>query len=239
MPVNNELTHPRVTVFIPAYNEEKLIGKTLDLLKDQDYEGEYELMVVDNASTDSTAEIAGRSGARVIREEAKGNRFAVERGFAEAKGEIVVQTDADSRPTREFLRRILEPYSDPNVVASGTRIKFFDCSPLINILYKVAAILNPRESMWGPSLSARKWAWKKVGGFNKGFDINADGFFTLCLRKVGKVAIIYHYYLPVSGRRYNGNFFEVFMNSLELNVSSVYMVLTGKPLIKRPFKDIR
>src|SRR3990172_4599839 len=98
MPVNNNLENPLVTVFVPAYNEEKLLAETLERLKNQDYDGEYELMVIDNASTDRTAGIARKAGARLINEPAKGNRFAVERGFKEAKGEIVVQTDADSRP---------------------------------------------------------------------------------------------------------------------------------------------
>jgi len=218
MPVNNNLENPLVTVFVPAYNEEKLLAETLERLKNQDYDGEYELMVIDNASTDRTAGIARKAGARLINEPAKGNRFAVERGFKEAKGEIVVQTDADSRPGREFLRKIMAPYADPKVVGCGTRIEFLGVSPVFNNLYKLAAILNPREAMWGPSLSARKWAWKKIGGFNKGFDINSDGYFTLQLRKIGKVAIVKDYYLPVSGRRYQGNFLKV---------------------IRRPYKDIR
>lgn len=239
MPINNKLDKPKVTLFIPAYNEEKLLGKTLARIRNQDYPGEFELLVIDNASTDRTAAIAKEYGARVITEETKGNRFAVERGFKEARGEIVVQTDADTRPTKSFLSAILKPYEDPEVIAVGTRVKFFGCSPLINILINLAALVNPRESMWGLSLSARKSAWEKVGGFNKGFDLNADAYFTLALRKIGKVVIVKNYYMLASGRRYAGNLFDIFINTFQLNINSLFMVFTGKPIFRRPFKDIR
>ncbi|KXK08256.1 MAG: glycosyltransferase family 2 protein [Candidatus Dojkabacteria bacterium] len=239
MPVNNKIKKPRITVFVPAYNEEKLIAQTLNCLKNQDIHEDYELLVVDNASTDKTAQIAKNSGARVVSEPQKGNRFAVERGFAEARGDIVIQTDADTRPDKSFIRKIAQEYDDPKVVGVGTRIKFFDAEPWVNPTFKFMTIFNFRESMWGASLSARKDAWRKVGGFNHGFDLNSDAYFTIRLRKIGKVVIIKDYYLEMSGRRFCGNIVDVAQNSKDLFLNGTYMMFTGKPISKKPFKDIR
>jgi len=239
MPVNNKLQHPRVTVFVPAFNEEKLIGLTLERLRNQDFDEEYELLVIDNASTDMTAELAKRHGARVVREEQKGNRFAVERGFAEARGDIIIQTDADTLPDDQFVRVLADAYRDTDVIAAGTRITFYDAAPWFTKLFRLLTVLNFRESMWGASLSATKQAWQEVGGFNQGFDLNADAYFTLQLRKVGKVAIIKNYYLPMSGRRYSGNPLRVIWNSKDLMINGLYMMFTGRPLLRKPFKDIR
>ncbi|KXK26986.1 MAG: Undecaprenyl-phosphate 4-deoxy-4-formamido-L-arabinose transferase [candidate division WS6 bacterium OLB20] len=239
MPVNNNLTHPRVTVFVPAHNEEKLIGLTLERLRNQDFDEEYELLVIDNASTDKTAAIARLHGARVVREDQKGNRFAVERGFSEARGDIVIQTDADTLPDERFVRVIADAYRDPEVVGAGTRITFYDAEPWFTRIYHFSTNFNFREAMWGASLSATKEAWRKVGGFNHGFDLNSDAYFTLQLKKIGKVVIIKDYYLPMSGRRYSGSFPTVAWNSKDLLINGVYMMFTGKPISRKSFKDIR
>ncbi|MFQ5492865.1 MAG: glycosyltransferase [Candidatus Dojkabacteria bacterium] len=239
MPVNNQLKNPRITVFIPAHNEEKLLGYTLEKLKAQDIDEEFELLVIDNASIDKTGEIARNEGARVVREEKKGNRFAVERGFKEARGDIVIQTDADTSPAKDFVRTLAAAYDDPEVVGAGTRVHLVGVNPLINKLNKVFSDFNPREGMWGPSLSARKWAWKEVGGFNKGFDLNSDSYFGFQLAKIGKVKIIKDYYLPVSGRRYTGGFFSILKNAGKLVVNGLFMIMFKRPLFKDPFEDIR
>ena len=56
----------RFSVVVPAYNEAAYLGRALDSLQHQDYDGTYEIIVVDNNSTDSTADIAARYGVRVV-----------------------------------------------------------------------------------------------------------------------------------------------------------------------------
>ena len=63
---------PRVSVIVPAYNEEDLLAECLEALATQDYEGEIEVVVVDNASTDATGEIARGLGVRVVEEPRRG-----------------------------------------------------------------------------------------------------------------------------------------------------------------------
>ena len=70
----------RFSVVVPAYNEAAYIGRALDSLQHQDFDGTYEIIVVDNNSTDSTADVAARYGVRVVSEPQQGVCAARQRG---------------------------------------------------------------------------------------------------------------------------------------------------------------
>ena len=83
----------KISIVIPALNEEDIVGKTvksvpIDELKEKGLE--TEIIVVNNASTDNTAEEASEAGARVVYEEKRGYGNAYLRGFKEAQGEVIV-----------------------------------------------------------------------------------------------------------------------------------------------------
>lgn len=88
---------PRVSLVIPCLNEEAAIG----LVVQKGTAGlealglSYEVIVVDNGSTDRSAEYAAAAGARVVHETARGYGSAYKRGFAEARGEFIVMADGD------------------------------------------------------------------------------------------------------------------------------------------------
>ena len=88
---------PKVSVVIPAYNEEEAIGKTLEEIHNTlgDTDISYEIIVVDNNSTDKTGEIARSLGAKVVVERKQGYGNAYKCGLKQAKGEIIVTGDAD------------------------------------------------------------------------------------------------------------------------------------------------
>src|SRR5215470_14651193 len=62
----------RVSVVVPAYNEEELLPRCLSALRGQDYAGEIEIIVVDNASTDGTSRVASAYGVTVVAESKRG-----------------------------------------------------------------------------------------------------------------------------------------------------------------------
>ncbi|MFN8193726.1 MAG: glycosyltransferase family 2 protein [Nocardioidaceae bacterium] len=97
---------PRFTVVVPAVNEERYLPACLASLAAQDFDGEVEVVVVDNGSTDRTAEVARRLGARVVQEPRPGVCFARQAGTEQARGQIVVSTDADTTFDRGWLTRI-------------------------------------------------------------------------------------------------------------------------------------
>ena len=107
-----------ISLIIPAYNEEAAIGATLEAAIKSSRGKFKEIIVVDNASTDKTAEVAGRyPGVRVIREERKGTGHARQSGAEAASGEILAYVDADSHIPEGWVEYIERTFSrDPKVV---------------------------------------------------------------------------------------------------------------------------
>jgi len=101
-----EAAQIRFSVVIPALDERDYLGATLASLTAQEFDGPVEIIVVDNGSTDGTAELAARRGARVLHEPRRGVCAARQRGTAAARGEIVVSTDADTTHPTDWLSRI-------------------------------------------------------------------------------------------------------------------------------------
>ncbi len=95
-----------LTVIIPCLNEEQGVEKVLRALP----EFVDEVIVVDNASTDRTSEVAASLGAKVIREEARGYGRSYKRGFASATGDIIVTLDGDHSYPADALSYLIEAF---------------------------------------------------------------------------------------------------------------------------------
>lgn len=115
-----------ISVIIPAYNEEKGIAKTIEKIPKE----VFEIIVVDNNSTDKTAEIAKKLGARVVKETKQGYGYALQRGFREARGDIIVTLDADGQYPGEKILELVDYFEKNN-------LDFLNCSrfPLQNKNY--------------------------------------------------------------------------------------------------------
>jgi glycosyltransferase involved in cell wall biosynthesis len=117
----------KVSVVIPALNEEGIVGKTVlsvPIKKLNDIGLETEIVVVDNASTDNTSKEASNAGARVVLETKRGYGNAYLRGFNEANGDIMVMGDADGTypfdEMVEFIQPILKGEAE---FVMGSRLK--------------------------------------------------------------------------------------------------------------------
>jgi glycosyltransferase involved in cell wall biosynthesis len=117
----------RFSVVIPAYNEAEFLGSCLESLLTQDFQGAYEIIVVDNNSTDATADVARSRGVTVVHEPKPGVCSARQCGTTAAQGEIVVSTDADTTFDRSWLSRIDRAFrDDPARVAVAGPCRFAD-----------------------------------------------------------------------------------------------------------------
>jgi len=96
----------RFSVVIPCYNEAGYVGEAIRSLQRQDFEGAYEIVVVDNNCTDDTARIAGDLGVRVVTEAVPGVCNARQAGTVASEGEIVVSADADTTYAPDWLSKI-------------------------------------------------------------------------------------------------------------------------------------
>lgn len=120
-----------ISVVIPTYNEEKNIERCLRALEEQTLPREdFEIIVVDGQSSDRTVDIAQRYADKVIQQVSEGVGGARNDGVRTAKGDIIVTTDADCIPHREWLEVVQEHFEDENVVAVTGFLDPFDCEIL-------------------------------------------------------------------------------------------------------------
>lgn len=117
------MTADLLSIVVPAHNAADTIGACVAALLAQDYRGAYEVIVVDDGSTDATANIACAAGAQVITTPNRRPAAARNMGVRAARSAIVCFTDADCAPHPEWLREIGAPFADPDVVAAkGTYV---------------------------------------------------------------------------------------------------------------------
>lgn len=107
---------PRVTVVVPAFNAAATLPLCLRALAAQDYPRDrYEVIVVDDGSTDDTAAIAAAAGVQVIRQANAGPAAARNAGIAAAAGEIILFTDADCSPLPDWIRQMVAPLANDEI----------------------------------------------------------------------------------------------------------------------------
>ena len=108
-----------ISVIIPAYNAEATLGDCLAALQTQTLARDrYTVIVVDDGSTDRTAEIARQYDVHLIRQPNAGPAAARNRGAQAAPGQILLFTDADCEPLPDWIKRMTEPFRDSEVVGA-------------------------------------------------------------------------------------------------------------------------
>ena len=100
---------PFISVIIPCHNEERWIGATLNALQNQTYPSDrYEIIVVDNNSSDQTREIARRFPVQLLVEPKRSSYRARDLGIRHARGELMAFIDADCIPSPEWLEHLVK-----------------------------------------------------------------------------------------------------------------------------------
>jgi len=201
---------PAISVIVPAFNEEKFLGNCLLSLKEQDFK-DFEIIVVDNNSTDKTTEIAKKFGAILVSEKNQGVAFARNKGAKIAKGEILVFTDADTILPKNWLSKIKEEFKrDKELIAFGGSCQFYSGPISVKLaskfLLKPFLILDKSFSggfnLMGCNMAIKRDAFLKVGGFNENLKLNEDVEISYRLRKLGKVKFDPNFKVKTSGRRF-------------------------------------
>lgn len=116
----------KISIILPALNEAQTIGKVIDEIPEQALEQEgysIEVLVVDNGSTDQTAQIAREKGARVITEPRKGKGRAVRTAFKQVRADFVFMLDADYTYPATYIPDMLKLLNQSYSVVIGSRLK--------------------------------------------------------------------------------------------------------------------
>ena len=154
-----------ISVVIPAFNEEKRIGHCLKTVFGQTHPP-FEVIVVDNNSTDATARMAQEWGATVVVEKVQGVTFARNTGFNMAKGDIIARTDADTIVPADWLERIskhFEKDDDLDAISGPAVFGISVFSPLLRLLvFEANKRIFGHYGLFGPNLAIRKSAWLRI-----------------------------------------------------------------------------
>jgi peptidoglycan-N-acetylglucosamine deacetylase len=210
-----------ISIVIPAYNEENYISQCLESLKSQDYPGEYEIIVVDNASTDKTAEVAEESGAKVIFCPEKGVFYARQAGAEAASGEIIIQADADTIYPEDWLARIDRHFAThPNSIALAGEYRYKNPMKWAKVEYFSRFILNIAGfilvarpvSISGANFAFRRDAFFKTNGYDPGAIYPDQWGISRDLSRVGKIDLDRKLLVYTSTRRIQKGFFFIFVD---------------------------
>jgi glycosyltransferase involved in cell wall biosynthesis len=223
-----------VSIIIPAYNEQNFIRPCLDSVLDQTIDsGIYEVLVVDNHSSDRTAAIARSRRVSVVHEPRKGYVHALRKGIEASTGEILAFTDADCRVPRDWISSFQDHFeSSPDLVAVGGKLAFYGLDPMLERITRL--ILSLTSTLPGGNMAVRRTALERIGGIQADFNLSLDYWLTIELRAAGKIKIDKRLIVLTSGRRFQGAFFS----QIKYPCNVVSLRLRGRPLF-HDFPDVR
>lgn len=177
----------RLTVVVPTYNRSELLGRALRGLLDQTLPAEeYEIVVVDDGSTDATPQVVAAVGApesrlRYLRQENQGPAAARNYGTREAKGNIILFTGDDCLPDRKLLEVHLQTHArkgDVGVIGLVAWHPELEVTPFMSFLeegvqFGFKHIRDPEHApfwcFYTSNCSVQKHRLEEVGGFDTGF----------------------------------------------------------------------
>ena len=208
----------KVSVIVPAYNAQKTIGQCIEALLSQKYQREnYEVIVIDDGSTDGTAEIVKTYPVKYLYQRNQGPATARNVGVKEAQGEIILFTDSDCVPSDNWIAEMVKPFEDKEVVAVKgayktrqksltARFAQLEFEERFEMLKKAESI----DMVDTYSAGYRKDIFLLMGGFDPYFPVanNEDTELSYRMSKLGYKmvfnadAIVYHLNHPSSIRRY-------------------------------------
>ncbi len=183
-----------ISFIIPAHNEQAALGRTLEAIHDsaRGVEQTYEIIVVDDASTDATAEVARQHQATVV--PVNNRQIAATRnaGGRAARGERMFFVDADTtinpRAVAEALR-----YMDKGAVGGGAPVLFEGKVPLPVQLFAYFAIVFAKLAGFtgGAFMFCTREAFQATGGFDERLFWAEEGVFGLALKRQGRFMVVW------------------------------------------------
>jgi glycosyltransferase involved in cell wall biosynthesis len=168
---------PLVSVIIPVYNAGYCIERCLENLFLSDYNN-FEVLVVDDCSTDDTIELAGKFNCRIIRQTSnQGAAAARNRGSRESRGEILFFLDADVFIKRDTISIVVEDLSEKNMASAviGVYTRAQETKGFYSQYQNLFTIFNHEKSkgfiswFWTAMGAVKREAFESSGGFNENY----------------------------------------------------------------------
>jgi glycosyltransferase involved in cell wall biosynthesis len=208
----------KVSVIIPAYNAGKFIDKCINALLNQEYnKDDYEVILVDDGSSDNTADVVKGYPVKYIWQTNSGPAAARNKGANEAQGDIILFTDSDCVPMNNWIEEMIKPFRDSKVMAVKgayrtdqktltARFVQIEFEERFEMLKKAESI----DMIDTYSAGYRKSVFLSLGGFDPSFPIanNEDTELSYRMSNAGHKmifnpdAVVYHLNHPDSIKKY-------------------------------------
>lgn len=243
----------KIAFVIPAYNEEALIGNCVkSVLEEVKRSGaEAEVVVVNNNSTDRTAEIAASyDGVTVVSETQKGLVWARRAGFEATTAELVANIDADTEVPEGWITRVFSEFEhNPELVGLSGPYVYYDLSLwnqfMVRFFYYASYlvyllnrfVLRVGSMIQGGNFVIKRGAWIKAGGYDTTIAFyGEDTDIAVRLSKIGPVKWTFKLPMRTSGRRLADEGVIKTAGTYVLNY--FWVTFRGRPATK-DYRDIR
>jgi glycosyltransferase involved in cell wall biosynthesis len=202
----------KVSVIIPAFNEERLLGESLRqvqaaLIAFTRRNWQTELIICDNNSTDHTAEVARAAGAHVVFEPINQIGRARNRGAEAATGDWLIFIDADTHPSAALFDDVADQIASGRCLAGGVTIRLEDGYPAGNVITQLWN-LTSRALHWmaGSFIFCETAAFRKLGGFDTRLFASEELELSKRLKKLAraerkKIIILHRHPILTSARK--------------------------------------
>lgn len=206
---------PKVSVLIPARNEERTLAHLLAALEQQTFKP-HEIIVIDDQSVDATAQIAKQAGVTVVKTTPlpqgwTGKNWALKTGYTVSSGDILVFLDADTEPGEDLLRRLVATLQQCGGLVSiqpyhRTERPYEQLALLFNLVGLMAVKLGPGGGVaFGPAMATSRDDYERIGGHDSvaGYVVE-DWFMAHAYEKAGLPVSAYMGYGQLTYRMYPG-----------------------------------
>ena len=236
----------KISLIIPAYNEEKYIGQALDHALASGRGRFYEIIVVNNASTDGTKKVAEqRNGVRVVDEQKKGLTMARQRGYMEATGDILAYIDADTKMSLDWYDTVIKEFSkNENLACLSGPYVYYDIPKAQKLFVKTYWYVLGMPMYFlvgymatGGNFAIRKNVVDKMHGFDTSIAFyGEDTNIARRASKFGKVKFTPNLTMHTSGRRLSG---QGIVTTARLYTTNFLSEVFLKKPIHKEYKDLR
>lgn len=202
----------KISVVVPAYNEQAYIVACLDGLMKQSVTPD-EIIVVNNNSTDATVDIVKKYPVRIVHETEQGMIQARNRGFNEAKYDIIARTDSDTIVPVDWIKKIKKTFEDEEIVALSGPSVFYEMptdlskKAALQTLKSYFHLMKPalgHDCLYGPNMAIRKTTWDKAKNTVclNDKEVHEDIDLAIHLAPFGKIKVDYTLIVNSSFRRF-------------------------------------
>ena len=198
------MSNMKISIIIPAYNEEEYLPKLLESIEKQDFK-DYEVIIADANSSDNTREIAESYGCTVVDGGLPG--VGRNRGAAVAKGELLLFLDSDLELTEGYLENIVEDFEDLNLGIAITQMTALSEKKYVQALhtwcnwFMIASESIKPHGAGCYGIVARRELHEKVGGFDEDLDYGEDTDYIERIAEISNFKVLRNAYVIVSTRR--------------------------------------